>query len=118
MEKYLKKKSDVSKEFIKFYMAVRGSDEAVIDLDLVVKWTKKTKGNLKTKLMQNSIDFIKGQDYTIVKEKKGKQSKLEKIKLTVEAFKALCILLHNTEARQSRRDYLELDILAKEYEEE
>ena len=64
--------------------------EKVSDLDIVIKWLKVRKDHLKSKLIDKFIEDI---DYKITKPYKNTlRSKHEKILITPDCFKALCML--------------------------
>lgn len=84
-------------------------NEFKIDLSMASKWLNGKKGNLKVTLISS---YKHGVDYTISKLTSiGRGRKLEKIMLTADCFKFLCMRSQTTKAQLVRTYYVELENL-------
>jgi phage anti-repressor protein len=123
MEDFLKKYSDLPKEFIKdFYSIVKEDVEDTlfcIDFDTVVKWLNSRKDNVKKVLKKH---FSLNYDYTSEVKKiikfDGGATRKEIIKITPECFKSLCMLSHTERGKEVRKYFLEMEKLVKQYHNE
>lgn len=102
--------SDEVKEEIKCIVekAKQRNKEYIIDLDLVAKWLKVKKGHLKSTL---TTSYEKDVDYVVteITNKRGSGRKLEKIMLTADCFKFLCMRSKTAKAQMVRAYYVELE---------
>lgn len=123
MKNFLKRFSKVPNDFIDDFFSIASekydSKEIVIDLDIVALWLDSTKGNLKRFLVQ---DFYKNYDYRIDNKKIKINNKnnhganyIEKIYVSADCFKGLCMLSRSKKAREVRGYYLIIEALLSEY---
>ncbi len=79
----------------------------VIDLDKVAKWLKTIKGNLKQTLLKS---YTQGVDYEVTKPFVGAagrgKAKTERIMMTTDAFKSLCMQSRTPKAAEVRAYFL------------
>lgn len=113
---FLKKFSSIPNAFIDDFHQVYNriaQDEFIIDLDIVSKWLNVRKDLLKDTLVKSyEIDV----DYSIEKiAKPGKGRKPEKIMLTADCFKFLCMRSRTAKAQMVRVYYVELENLIEKY---
>lgn len=120
MEDFLKKYSNLPKDFIRdFYNITKeeyADDQFIIDFDIVYKWLQVRKDNLKRIIVSN---FSKNYDYTseikkIIK-KDGGATRKEIIMLTPDCFKELCMLSQTEKANEVRKYFLEMEKLVRKY---
>lgn len=114
---FLKKYSSIPNAFIDDFHSVYDrsiKDEFKIDLDIVAKWLKCRKDNLKSTLLESYQNEV---DYIIVKDDTSKKPgrKLEKILLTADCFKFLCMRSKTEKSQMVRRYYVELENLMEKY---
>ena len=119
MEEFLKKFSDVPNEFIDDFFKIVKEEyndyERIIDFDVVVKWLNVRKDNLKKLLINNFDDKY---DYEIEKriyKRSSGKTHEEKIMLTPNCFKELCMLSRTEKAKEVRKYFLSVGKLVKKY---
>ena len=121
MEIFLKKYSDVPNGFIEdFFDIVNESyndNDLSIDFDKIVAWLDVIKANLKRLLVAN---FREKYDYilekNIVKNSIGNRyHTVEKIYVTPDCFKELCMLSQTAKAKEVRQYYLSIEKLIRKY---
>ena len=120
MEKFLKKYSDVPNGFLNDFFKISKEsytdNEFVIDFEIVVKWLKVRKDNLKSLLVKH---FEEKYDYTINKVKKKNKNRgsnyVDIIYLTPDTFKHICMLSQTAKAKQVRKYYLSIEKLVRKY---
>ena len=111
---FLKRYSTVSNAFIDDFFAVYNETSApgdfVVELSAVAKWLRTTKGNLKQTL---SRSYTKDLDYTISKPPKGTlgrgKAKTERIMMTADCFKALCMMSRTPKAAEVRAYFITVE---------
>lgn len=119
MEEFLKKYSDVPNEFLRDFFSIAREEYnqlmPIIDFDIVVKWLDVQKAHLK-RLLINKFD--KKTDYEIIEKKykvsSGKTHE-EKIYLSPDCFKELCMLSQTAKAKQVRSYFLSMEKLVGRY---
>lgn len=119
MEKFLTKFSSLPKKFIKDFFIIAKEEytdnEFIINIELISAWLDILKGNLKKILEAN---FEENYDYTIekqyIKRKIGATMK-EKILLTPNCFKELCMVSQSKRAKEVRKYFIEMEKLIKRY---
>ena len=94
--------------------------ELIIDLNDIVKWLKVQKGNIKRILVNNFKEHV---DYTIEKvEKKIKSyrgtTRAEKIMITPDCCKSLCMLSQTEKAKEVRQYFIEIEKTMRKYHNE
>lgn len=117
IKSFLKKYSSIPNTFIDDFHNVydrTNRDEFIIDLDLVSKWLKVQKAHLKRTLI---VSYEDGADYNIIKvpNKRGSGRSLEKILLTADCFKFMCMRSKTAKAQMVRAYYVELENLLERY---
>ena len=107
---YLKKYSSISNSFIDdffgLYSIKTTNNDFVINLDIVSKWLKSYKKNLKRTLVNT---YIEKADYIIKLEEPGKGRPSETVLLTPDCFKRLCMLSRTEKAEEVRTYFLQLE---------
>jgi phage anti-repressor protein len=112
---YVKRFVNVSDKFIDEFFAhydveqQPGGNLFSIDLDSVSRWLGVVKGNLKATLVRTYVDGI---DYVVSKPHVGAyrgRAKLERIMLTPDCFKALCMMSRTPKAAQVRAYYIAVE---------
>lgn len=114
LQNYLKKYTTISNKFIDdffdLYDNTTNQDDYVINLDAVTKWLKIRKDNIKRILISMYIINI---DYTIKRTKSSSGElggrPIEKIMLTPECFKRLCMLSRSSKAEEVRSYFIQLE---------
>lgn len=121
MEAFLKKFSTIPHEFITdFYIIAKeeySDNDVIIDLDVVCKWLKILKGNLKKILLDN---FEEGFDYTMKKKQKKQinstgRTTYHEILITPNCMKELCMISQSKKAKEVRKYFISLEKLIKKY---
>lgn len=121
MEKFIRQYSKIPKTFIKdFFNIAKESyddDDMVIKFDIVVKWLGVQKNHLARLLFSK---FEKNYDYTLTKikvhnKKRSGANYVNKILLTPDCFKELCMISQTAKAKQVRKYYLTTEKLIKKY---
>jgi phage anti-repressor protein len=121
MEDFLYKFSTLPKDFIKDFFIVAKEEyednEIIIDFEIVCKWLKVFKENLKKILLKNFEELY---DYTIEKKQKkqinstGKTTYYE-ILITPNCFKEICMISQTDKAKEVRKYFIEMEKLIKKY---
>lgn len=110
LQDYLKKYSTINNQFIddffKLYDSKTKDTDYVINLNVVAKWLKSTKGHLKETLVKTYTENL---DYKVNKEKSTGGRPSETILLTPKCFKRLCMLSRTKKAEEVRSYYLALE---------
>jgi phage anti-repressor protein len=110
LQEYLKKYSTISSKFIddffSLYDGETNTDDYVINLDILAKWLKSRKDNLKDTL-KNS--YVKNIDYKIKKGKSTGGRPSEIILLTPECFKRLTMSSKTVKAEEVRTYFIQLE---------
>lgn len=123
MEKFVRKYTSVPKKFIDdfFYISNENyrNNDLVIKFELVYEWLETDKSDLKKVLVKNFSEKI---DYTIekikVKNRNRGSNYVDKIMITPDCFKHLCMISHTKKAKEVRIYYLELENIVKRYHDE
>jgi phage anti-repressor protein len=122
MQNFLKKFSDVPNGFIDDFFSISkesyNDKDFTINFEIVIKWLKTRKDNLKKILVSN---FEEDYDYILNKiinrnRKIGANSK-EILYLTPDCFKELCMISQTAKAKEVRKYYLSLEKLMRKYHE-
>lgn len=107
---FLKKYSTMPNEFIDDFFSLydrnTDSDDFVINLDIVAKWLKSTKGHLKETLTNS---YIKNIDYISKKGVSTGGRPLENILLTPDCFKRLTMSSKTKKAEEVRTYFIQLE---------
>lgn len=119
MENFLKKFSDVPNGFIEDFFNISKEEyndfEKIINFNTVVKWLGVRKDNLKELLVKK---FEEKYDYEIIqmkyKRSSGKTHE-EKIMLSPDTFKELCMISQTAKAKDVRKYFLSVEKLVKKY---
>ena len=123
LEEFLIENTNINKKFIRDFFGLQNEEKYkshkpfVIDLEIVSKWLKARKDNLKETLTKT---YIKNFDYVVLRLLddqeifKGHKNK-EFILLTTDCFKKLCMLSKAKNAEKVRDYYLELEKLVDKY---
>ena len=111
LQDYLKKFSSVNNKFIDDFFGLfnenTNDDDFVIDIDAISKWLNILRGNIKKTLNES---YRKNIDYKITENKSttaGRPS--EKIMLTPDCFKRICMLTKSTKGEEVRSYYIQLE---------
>lgn len=121
MEQFLKQFSSIPPAFTKdFYVIAKeeySNNQIIIDLEIISKWLKSKKGNIKNILINN---FEADYDYIIEKikikhENSNGASIKETILVTPDCFKEICMISQTPKAKQVRKYFIELEKLVKRY---
>ena len=116
IKRFLKKYSSIPNAFIDDFHSVYDrslNDEFKINLDVVAKWLKCRKYDLKYTL---SHSYEKDIDYIISKATSNKLGrKPELILLTADCFKFLCMRSKTEKSQMVRKYYVELENLMEKY---
>jgi phage anti-repressor protein len=110
---FLKKYTPISNDFIDDFFSVYTIDTApgefVVDLDTAVKWLNVLKGSVKRTLINS---YTKGVDYKVKshtqQDGRGK-GRLERILLTPDAFKTLCMMSRTPKAAEVRAYFVAVE---------
>ena len=117
MDAFIKKTSDVPSDFVDDFFNIKGNTcTTKIDLDIAVKWLDARKDSLKRTLLEN---FENKYDYdiekVITKNANGSGNHYEKITLTPDCFKEICMMSRTEKARQVRKYYISIEKLLSQY---
>ncbi len=111
LQDYLKKTSSISTTFIDDFFSLYDrnttSTDFVIDLDVISKWLSARKDSIKKTLTETYTQDI---DYIVKKQistSKGRPN--EKVLLTGDCFKRLCMLSRTSKAEEVRSYFLALE---------
>lgn len=111
LQDYLKKFSSISNKFIDDFFGLfdenTNDDDFVIDIDAISKWLNIVRGNIKKTLLET---YRKNIDYKISINKSttaGRPS--EKILLTPDCFKRICMLTKSSKGEEVRSYYIQLE---------
>lgn len=124
MEDFLRKFSSIPSKFISDFYTIANEDysenEISIDFVVVCKWLKVRKDHLKRLLISK---FDENYDYVIEKAtKKHKNANgsapIEKIMITPNCFKELCMISQTAKAKEVRKYFIEMEKLVKRYHEQ
>lgn len=93
------------------------NDDFIINIDIVTKWLKVNKSDIKKILIKH---FDEKFDYTIEKIKKKQINSrgatiYEKILITPNCMKELCMISQTTKAKEVRKYFIEMEKLIKKY---
>ena len=121
MESFLKQFSTIPHNFIiDFYIISKEEytdNDLVIEFEKVYKWLDVNKGDLKKVLVKHfDLDY----DYSIEKIKKKQINSrgatiYEKILITPNCFKELCMVSNTKKAKEVRKYFIEMEKLIKKY---
>lgn len=110
LQDYLKKYSTINNQFIDDFFGLYDSktktSDYVLDLNVVAKWLKSTKGHMKETLTNT---YTKNLDYKIKKGESTGGRPSEIILLTPNCFKRLCMLSKTKKAEEVRTYFLEIE---------
>lgn len=117
IKSFLKKYSSIPNKFIDDFHGVydrHNKNEFIIDLDIVSSWLGVRKADLKETLTSS---YEKEIDYSssLVPNSNGRGRRLEKIMLTADCFKFLCMRSRTQKAQMVRAYYVELENLIEKY---
>lgn len=121
MEKFLKRYSTVPNDFIDDFFNISKEiyidSDFVINFDTITKWLNVRKDHLKRLLIKH---FEEKMDYTITTIKQNNTVRsganyVEKIMLTPDCFKELCMVSQTAKAKDVRRFYLSIEKLIRKY---
>jgi len=111
----------IPKDFAKDFMIIAKEEyldnEIIINLEIISKWLKSRKSDIKKILIKN---FEEKFDYTIEKIKEPHDNGIgasikEKILVTPNCFKELCMISQTEKAKQVRKYFINLEKLVKRY---
>lgn len=110
LQEYLKKYSTISSRFIDDFFSLydrqTNSSDFVIDLDVLTKWLKSRKDNLKETLTNS---YVKNIDYKIKKGKSSGGRPKNIVLLTSDCFKRLTMSSKTKKAEEVRTYFIELE---------
>ena len=110
LQDYLKKTSSISATFIDDFFTLYDrntiSTDFVIDLDVICKWLSARKDSIKKTLTETYTQNI---DYIVKTEKSTGGRPNEKVLLTCECFKRLCMLSRTKKAEDVRSYFIDLE---------
>lgn len=117
LQEFLKKYSSISNSFIddffSLYTVDTTEDDLVIDFNILVNWLDIRKDSLKRTLIDT---YIKNVDYKITKIKSTTAGKpKEKIMITPDCCKRLCMLSKTKKAEGVRTYFIELEKFLNKY---
>lgn len=111
LQDYLKKFSSISNKFIDDFFGLYNentkSSDFVVDIDALAKWLDILRGNIKKTLIASYRENI---DYKVSQNKMttaGRPS--EKILLTPDCFKRVCMLTRSSKGEEVRSYYIQLE---------
>lgn len=111
LQEYLKKFSSINNKFIDDFFGLfdenTDDDDFVIDIESISKWLNIVKWNIKKTLIES---YRKNIDYKITEQKSttaGRPS--EKILLTPDCFKRICMLTKSSKGEEVRSYYIQLE---------
>ena len=109
---------ELDKKFVKDFMFSLESEEKFpIPAEKLLEWNVfNYKGAIKRKLEQ--LDYKEGIDFCASRQKSTGGRPSEKITLTVDCFKQVCMAASNKNGKKVRAYYLVLEKLFKKYTEE
>jgi phage anti-repressor protein len=123
MENFIRKYATIPDAFIKDFFNISKStyedNELAIDFNIVVRWVGVRKDNLKALLIKNK-NLMENRDYIIEKVKKMNKNNKganyeDKILLTPDCFKSLCMMLNTKRGNDVRQYYLAIEKLIRMY---
>jgi phage anti-repressor protein len=107
---YLKKYSIINSKFIDDFFGLHDFKidftKIYINFDLIVKWLKSRKADLKSTLINS---YIKNVDYTIKKGKSTGGRPGEIIHLSFDCFRRLCMLSKTKKAEEVRSYFIDIE---------
>ena len=110
LQDYLKKTSSISSAFIDDFFSLYDKNttvtDFVIDLDVISKWLSSKKYHLKDTL---KTTYMLDVDYIVKNEKSTGGRPNEKVLLTSDCFKRLCMLSRTEKAEDVRSYFLDLE---------
>lgn len=113
---FLKKYSTINNNFIDDFFSLydyRNPNDFNVDLDILCNWLNCKKDGLRQTLYNS---YTKNIDYKILKSVKSKSGQnLQKIMLTSDTFKLLCMRSRAKKAEQVRNYYLSIEKLVEKY---
>lgn len=118
MDKFLAQFSTIPIEFVRDFYAITKEEretDIIIEFDVVCNWLNIRKDHLKKILIDN---FEEHYDYTKKRKKKSHAhggTTYEKIKITPDCFKELCMISNSPKAKEVRKYFIELEKLIKRY---
>lgn len=119
MEEFINEHTILPKGFVHdfYFITNKSLDETniVIDFELVVKWLKVDKRDLKKFLIKN---FEEDFDYTckkLTKKDNANANNYVEIKISSACFKELCMISQTPKAKKVRMYFLELEKIVKKY---
>lgn len=117
LQNFLKKYSSISNVFIDDFFSLYTSEstdtDLIINFDKLVDWLNMRKDNLKKTLI---LSYIKNIDYKISKIKSNTAGKpKEKIMITSDCCKRLCMLSKTKKAEEVRTYFIEIEKLLNKY---
>ena len=93
------------KIFFNLYNFQTSQNNFVINLNIIIKWLKTTKGRIKETLTRSYIENI---DYKISKDKSTGGRPSENILITPDCFKRLCMSSKTAKAEEVRTYFIEI----------
>ena len=120
MENFIRKFSSIPTKFIDDFFNIAkenyNKNDFMVNFDLVYDWLDTDKSDLKKVLIKN---FNKNIDYTLEKIKVLNRNRgsnyVDRIMITPECFKHLCMISHTKKAKEVRLYYLDMEHLIKKY---
>jgi phage anti-repressor protein len=117
LQNFLKKYSSISNTFINDFFSLytneTTNDDLIINFDNLVKWLNIRKDSLKRTLIET---YIKNVDYKIIKVKSNTPGKpKEKIIITADCCKRLCMLSKTNKAEEVRSYFIEIEKIMNKY---
>ena len=110
LKDYLKKYSTINSKFIDdffdLYNYETTQNDFVININIISKWLKSTKGHIKETLIRT---YIKNVDYKIKKGTSTGGRPAEIIMVTPECFKRLCMSSKTLKAEEVRTYFIEIE---------
>lgn len=110
LKNYLIKYSIINSKFIEdffdLYNFQTSQNDFVINLNIIVKWLKTSKGHIKETLTRSYVENI---DYTITKNKSTGGRPSENILITPDCFKRLCMSSKTEKAEEVRTYFIEIE---------
>ena len=107
---YLKTYSSISSKFIDDFFGLHDYkiifNEIYINFDLVVKWLKTRKNDLKSTLVKTYIENV---DYNITKRKSTGGRPSDNIMLSYDCFRRLCMLSRTAKAEEVRSYFIDIE---------
>ena len=107
---FLKKYSTINSKFIDDFFGLHeykiDLTQIYINFDLVCKWLKSRKADLKSTLTKS---YIRNVDYTIKKGKSTGGRPLEIINLSFDCFRRMCMLSRTKKAEEVRSYFIDIE---------